>query len=161
MKAPRLLPKELFVKKLVFANKTSVRDVASSLREFISRNYNGIVDFSPFGLDNRFILVEDYELAIMIRSVIKEFTLKHICTISFLIENDDFIISFKAHEDSPPSENAITHLRGQAQRYGLSSTSDGLSFGIVIPTHKFSSCPIYNKDRLKFYDALFSVFSEQ
>ncbi len=160
MKATKLLPKELFEKKLVFANKTSVRDVAFSLREFILRNYNGIVAFSPLDLDNRFILVEDHELSIMIMSVIKEFTLKHICNISFSVENDDFVIIFKAHEDSPPSESAITHLRGQAQRYGLSSVSGELSFGIVIPTHRFSSCPIYNKDRLKFYDALFSVFSE-
>lgn len=160
MSSSKLLPKDLFDKKLIFANKTSVRDVALSLREFIIRNYDGIVEFSPFVLDNRFILIEDHNLAIMIRSVIKEFTLRHICNISFSVENDDFVISFKANENSPPSKSAISHLQGQAQRYGLSSTADELSFGIVIPTHRFSSCPIYNKNRLKFYNALFAVFSE-
>ena len=143
-----------------FAVKLSTLDIIQSIKNFITDYYHGSVRFEDCTTENRFILFGEYELARMIKSVIKELTLSKTCAISFNAEGEDFIISFIASNDSPPSEYSVNHLIAEAASFDLEIRSDGLRLDLVIPTHRFATCPIYNRNKLRFYDALISVYSE-
>lgn len=139
--------------------KTSTLDVALSLEKLIRDNYSGIIEFLPYEYKNSYILFDEYSLALMIKSIIKELTLRR--TVSIFFENKDnaFSISFKANEDTPPSEYAVTHLMSEAKHFGLELLVDGLTLSIIIPTDRYTSYPIYARTRYRFLYFLLDVFS--
>lgn len=145
---------EFFVKKL------SVTDIALSIEAFIRNNYDGRISFLPCEYENRFILFGDFELASILKSVIKELTLARTCCIFFEHKDGDFIIAFRAHESTPPSEHAIVQIAAEAQRVGLSVAFEGNTLRLIVPTHKFATLPIYNRNKLRFYGVLHAAFSD-
>lgn len=140
--------------------KTSTLDVALSLEKLIKDNYSGIIEFLPYEYHNSYILFDEYSLALMIKSIIKELTLKRTVSIFFENKENTFSISFKANEDTPPSEYAITHLTAEAMHFGLELRVDGLTLSIVIPTDRYASYPIYARTRYRFLHVLLEVFRQ-
>ncbi len=141
------------------AAKISTQDIASSTQEFLRQNYTGRIVFTENYFENRVILFDAFDLARMMKSIIKELTLVHTCAIHFYSENDDFIISFDSHAATPPCESALLHLKAEAEHLGIPLRADRRAVEILIPTRKFEARAIYERACKKFYSILQNVFT--
>lgn len=143
-----------------FVKKLSTTDIALSIEAFIRRNYDGRINFPPCEYSHSFILFGDFELATVLKTVIKELTLARTCDVFFEYTDGDFIIAFRMHESATLSQESVTRITAEADHVGLSARFEDRTLRLAVPTHKFSTIPIYNRNKLRFYSVLYSVFSE-
>ncbi len=161
MKKKTLLSPDIYKTEPLISEKMTVGDVAASLRKFIERHYRGNVLFSKQNCnESDRILFDDYDFAIMIKSVIKELTLEHTCMISFSSTNGSFIIRFDAHKETRISPAVIRRLCAEGERLGINVSANEACVLLSVPTRSLAATAVYEGDELKFYRVLYAVFAE-
>ncbi len=134
-------------------------DIERSIEKFVTTYFVGCVECTEITSFKGVILYDKYDLARIIKSVIKEITFSRMCKIRFASEKNSFIIIFESHRDTPPSEDSVKHLIAEAEHLGLYITAEDTLLRIYVPTRRVPT-DVYEPQDLYFYNILKAVFCE-